>query len=74
MQPLQHTNNILTSTHADLIDNPEFNANASAEASINRTFGLEDITYKTEFVLERIFDHLTETNFLGITVRNVVVP
>ena len=61
------------STYTDLINHPEFNANASAEANINKSFGLEDITYENEVVLERIFSYLNETNFLGITVRNVVV-
>ena len=58
--------------HADLINHPEFNAIASAEASINKSFGLEDITYESEVVLKRIFHHLTETNFLGISVRNLL--
>jgi len=51
--------------------NPTLNSRAAAEAGITGEFKLENFTYNSVSILKILSDHLSNTDFLGITVRPI---
>ena len=58
--------------HSDLMRNSALNSRAAAEAGIDGEFGLEDFTYNNTSILKVLSHHLSNTDFLGITVRQMI--
>jgi len=57
--------------HSDLMRNSALNTRAAAEAGIDGEFGLEDFTYNNTSILKVLSHHLSNADFLGITVRQI---
>jgi len=51
------------------MQNSTLNSIAAAEANIDGEFGLENFTYNNTSILKVLSHHLSNTDFLGITVR-----
>ena len=41
----------------------------NSDLLLNKSFGLQHFTYNNSALLDLIFNHLTETDFIGLTVR-----
>lgn len=50
---------------------PTLNSKAAAEAGITGEFKLENFTYNSISILKVLSGHLSNTDFLGITVRPI---
>jgi len=53
------------------MQNFTLNSRAAAEANIDRDFKLQHFTYNNTSILEALDHYLSETDFLGISVRHV---
>ena len=57
----------------DLSSDPEFGARAASAGGLDGSvFGLEDFSYENHVIRERIFEHMSQTSFMGITVGVVM--
>ena len=56
--------------HSDLRDETAFNRKAAAAAKLppNATFFIENFTYSNSVILERMYKHMSNISFVGITV------
>jgi len=57
--------------HSDLVQNSALNSRAAAEAKIDGDFGLEHFAYNVTSILGVLDFHLSNTDFLGISVSCV---
>ena len=53
------------------MQNSTLNSRAAAEASIDGDFKLQHFTYNNTSILDILDHYLSETDFLGISVRHV---
>eukprot|EP00731_Ephydatia_muelleri_P021210 Em0013g937a len=58
----------------DLRADPAFNRLAAAASHLppNSTFYMENFTYANDVILERMYQHLMNASFVGITVTNII--
>ena len=62
-------------THADLIKNDTVNSKAAKESGLpeGANFTMADFTYANSVVVSRMFTHLQNTSFPGISVCNLLL-
>lgn len=53
---------------SDLKSNSSLNMAASIASRISTPFSIENFTYSNNVIAERMFKHLSNTNFTGISV------
>lgn len=63
---------IIIITHADLMDNSTLNREAAELSGLpdGETFTMANFTYANSAVVSRMFEHLQNTSFPGISVSN----